>query len=145
MKKINKISYFYFSTGLFLCLYTIVSQHTPDLNIYDTYYVILVNDFAAFISLLYLIFGSIFLVMEKYISSGLKVFQYLMFNIPFIYFTLPNWDHNNPGYYLGNPVAFKLNTMYIPVGLTICFLISIVLFLFYFGYAFWRWKKIKAN
>jgi len=146
MKKINKISYFYFATGLTLSLYSIFSQKNQVLNIDDTYYVISGNNFALFVSLIYLIFSTIFLVMEKYIGSGLKVFQYLMFNIPFIYFIFVDLDkYNNPGYYLGNPIAYKWNTMYIPIGLIFCFLISIILFFSYFGYAFWKWKNNKAS
>lgn len=145
MKKTIKVSYFYFATGLILCLYSIISQNKQVLNIDDTYYVISGNDFTIFVSLIYLVLGAIFLVIEKYLSFGIKVFQYLMFNIPFVYFVFSDLsDYNNPGYYLGNPIAYKWNTVYIPVGLTICFLISVVLFFALFVFAFWKWKKQPA-
>lgn len=142
MKKINKISYFYFATGLILSLYSIISQNTQVLNLDDTYYAISGKDFAMFVSLIYLVLGVIFLEIEKYLRSGIKVFQYLMFNIPFIYFIFSDMsDYNNLGYYLGNPIAYKWNTFYIPVGLIFCFLISIILFISLFVFAFWKWKK----
>jgi hypothetical protein len=145
MKKTKKISYLYFATGLILCLYSFVSQNKQILNIDDTYYVISGNDFAIFISLIYLVLGAIFLVIEKYLSLRIKVIQYLMFNIPFIYFIFSDIsEYNNPGYYLGNPIAYKWNTVYIPVGLIFCFLTSIILFISLFVFAFWKWKKRPA-
>jgi hypothetical protein len=145
MEKTIKISYLYFATGIILCLYSIVNQNKQVLNVDDTYYVISGNHFALFVSIIYLVFGSIFLVIEKYLRFGIKVAQYLMFNIPFIYFIFSNIDdYNNPGYYLGNPIAYKWNTIYIPIGLTFCFLISIILFFSMFGFAFWKWKKTAS-
>jgi hypothetical protein len=145
MKKIIKISYLYFATGLILCLYSFISQNQQVLNVDDTYYMITGNDFAIFVSLVYLILGAIFLVIDNFISFRIKVLQYLMFNIPFVYFVFSDLsDYNNPGYYLGNPIAYKLNTIYIPVGLILCFLISIALFLALFMFAFWKWKKTAS-
>lgn len=142
MQKKIKISYLYFATGLILCLYSIISQNKQILNIDDTYYVISGNDFAIFLSIIYLVIVSVFLFTEKYLRFGIKVTQYLMFNIPFIYFIFSNIDdYNNPGYYLGNPIAYKWNTVYIPIGLIFCFLISIILFFSLFALAFWKWKK----
>ena len=81
-------------------------------------------------------------MIEKYLRFGIKAAQYLMFNIPFIYFMFSNIDaYNNPGYYLGNPIAYKWNTIYIPLGQTFCFLISVIVFFALFGFAFWKWKK----
>jgi hypothetical protein len=103
------------------------------------------NDFAIFVSLIYLVIGSIFLVIERYLRLRIKVVQYLMFNIPFIYFIFSNInDYNNPGYYLMNPIAYKWNTIYIPIGLIFCFSISIVLIFSLFGFAFWKWKKMTS-
>lgn len=146
MKKIFKISYLYFATGLILCLYSIVSQNKQVLNLDDTYYVISGNDFAIFSALIYLVFGAIFLVIEKYLSFGIKVFQYLMFNIPFVYFIFSDVsDYENPGYYLGNPIAYKVNTELIPLGLISCFFISIVLFFSLFGFTLWKRIKRPSN
>jgi hypothetical protein len=145
MKKTIKISHLYFATGLILCLYSIISQNKQVLNIDDTYYVISGNDFAIFVSLIYLVLASIFLVIEKYLRFRIKVAQYLMFNIPFIYFIFSNIDdYNNPGYYLGNPIAYKWNTIYIPIGLISSFFISVILFFSLFVFAFWKWKKTAS-
>jgi hypothetical protein len=145
MKKLFKISYLYFATGLILCAYSIVSQNKQVLNIDDTYYVISGNDFAIFASLIYLVLGAIFLVIERYLSFGVKVFQYLMFNIPFVYFIFSDVsDYENPGYYLANPIAYKWKTELIPLGLISCFMISIILFFSLFGFAFWKWKKTAS-
>lgn len=142
MKKTFKISYFYFATGLILCLYSIVSQNKQVFNVGDTYYVISGKDFAIFTSLIYLVLGAIFLVIEKYLSLGVKIFQYLMFNIPFVYFIFSDLsDYENPGYYLANPIAYKVHTELIPLALISCFLISIALFFVLFVFAFWKWKK----
>ena len=145
MRKTIKISYFYFATGIILCLYSILSQNKQIFNVEDTYYVISGNDFAIFVSLIYLVIGSIFLVIERYLRLIIKVVQYLMFNIPFIYFIFSNInDYNNPGYYLMNPIAYKWNTIYIPIGLIFCFSISVVLIFSLFGFAFWKWKKTTS-
>ena len=145
MKKTIKISYLYFATGLILCLYSIVSQNKQVLNVDDTYYVISGNHFALFVSIIFLVFGAIFLVIGKYLRFGIKVAQYLMFNIPFIYFIFSNVDnYNNPEIYLGNPTAYKWITEYIPMGMYFCFLISIVLFFLLFVFAFWKWKKTAS-
>ena len=145
MKKIIKISYFYFATGLILCLYSIISLNKQILNVYDTYYVISGNDFAIFVSIIYLVLGVTFLVIEKYLSFGIKVFQYLTFNIPFFYFIFSDIiDHDKPLYYLTNPIAFKWKTEYIPLGLIISFLTSIALFFSLFVFAFWKWRKQSA-
>ncbi len=145
MKKTIKISHLYFVTGLILCLYSIISQNKQVLNIDDTYYVISGNDFAIFVSLIYLVLGSIFLVIEKYLRFRIKAAQYLMFNIPFVYFVFSDLsDYNSPGYYLGNPIAYKWNTIYIPVGLIFCLIISIFIFFSLFAFALWKWKKTAS-
>ena len=145
MKKIFKISYFYFATGLILCLYLIVSQNKQVLNVHDTYYVISANDFAIFASLIYLVLGVIFLVIERYLSFGIKVLQYLMFNIPFVYFIFSDSIVNeNTEYYLANPIAYMWNTELIPLGLIFFVLISIALLFSLFVYAFWKWKKTAS-
>ena len=145
MRKTIKISYFYFATGIILCLYSIISQNKQVLNIHDTYFVISANDFAIFASLIYLVLGVIFLVIEKYLSFGIKVLQYLMFNIPFIYFMFSDLsDYENPRYYLANPIAYMWNTQLIPKGLIFCFILSIGIFLSLFVFAFWKWKKTAS-
>lgn len=142
MKKVFKISYLYFATGLILCLYSFVSQNKQVLNIEDTYYVISGTDFAIFVSLIYLVLAVFFLVIDKLISLKLKVFQYLMFNIPFVYFMFSDKsDFIDPVYYLMNPIAYKWNTIYIPNGLIFCFLISIICLFLLCGFAFWKWKN----
>lgn len=142
MKKIFKISYLYFTTGLILALYSIFKQENQDFNIDDTYYVISANDFALFVALIYLIIGLLYLVIENYLSKGIKIFQYLLFNIPFFYFIFSDLSvYNNPGYYLGNPIAFKWNTIYIPVALIFAFLLSIVLMLILYVSAFMKWRN----
>lgn len=145
MKKTIKISYLYFATGVILCLYSIISQNKQVLNVYDTYYVISGNDCAIFISLIYLVLGVIFLVIEKYLRFGIIVFQYIMFNIPFVYFIFSDvGDYDNPLYYLTNPIAYMWKTELIPHGLIFCFLISIVIFFSFFVFAFWKWRKRPA-
>jgi hypothetical protein len=142
MVKKFKISYLYFATGLILCLYSIVSQNKQVLNIHDTFYVISGNDFAIFTTLIYLVLGVIYLVIENYLSLGIKMFQYLMFNIPLIYLMFSDLsDYKNTGYYLTNPIAYKWNTELIPLGLISCFLISIAFFFSLFVFSFWKWKK----
>lgn len=146
MKKIFKISYLYFATGLILCLYSLVSQANQVLNVDDTYYVISGNDFAIFVFIIYLFLGVIFLVIEKFISSNVKKFQFLMFTIPFIYFVFSDLsDDDKPGFYLTNPIVYQWNTIYIPFGLIFCFLISIICFFSLFGFAFWKWKKTASQ
>ncbi len=146
MKKTLKISYLYFATGLILCLYSIVSQNNQILNIDDTYYVTSGNDFAKFTSLIYLVLGVIFLVIEKHLSFGIKISQFLMFNIPFVYFIFSDLsEYENPGYYLANPIAYKWRTELIPIGLISCFLVSIVLLFSLFVFAFWKWKKMAST
>ncbi len=147
MKKIIKISYLYFATGLILALYSILNGENQALNIDDTYYVISANNFALLITLIYLILGVIFLVIEKYLSRGIKVFQYITFNIPLIYFLFSDFIVNDsPLYYLTNPIAYEWFETYIPTALIFSFLLSIFLFFILFLYAFWKWrKKNKAS
>ena len=141
MKKIFKISYLYFATGLILALCSILNQENQEFNLYDKYYVISANDFALFVSLIYLIIGLIFLVIEDYLRKGIKVFQYLLFNIPVIYFIFSDLSvYNNPGYYLGNPIAFKWNTTYIPVVLIFSLILSSILILILYVFAFIKWR-----
>lgn len=123
-------------------MHSIVSQNKQVLNVDDTYYVISGTDFAIFTSLIYLVIGVFFLFFEKYSSFGIKVLQYIMFNIPFVYFMLSDViDYENPGYYLANPIAYKWKAEFIPLGLILCFGISIVLFFSLFVFTFWKWKK----
>jgi hypothetical protein len=143
MKKIIKISYLYFATGIILCLYHFLSQEVPSLNIHDTYYVVSANHFAIFVALIYLILGIIFLVIERYLRIGIKVFQYLMFNIPFIYFLFSDITDYNPRLIFENPVLFKWLTIYIPLVLFYCFISSIILIFILFFFALWKW--IKSN
>ena len=139
IKKINKISYFYFITGLIISLYSIISQNKQVLNLDDTYYVIFGNDFALFVFLIYLVFGSLFLVIEKHLRFRMTVFQYLMFTIPYLYFVFSDLTfYNTPVNYLINPIAYKWIYIYIPVGLIICFYLSIILFIAFFVYAFFE-------
>jgi hypothetical protein len=141
MKKIFKISYLYFATGLILALCSILNQENQEFNLYDKYYVISANDFALFVSLIYLIIGLIFLVIEDYLRKGIKVFQYLLFNIPVIYFIFSDLSvYNNPGYYLGNQIAFKWNTIYIPVVLIFSLILSSILILILYVFAFIKWR-----
>ena len=136
IKKINKTYYFYFIKGLIISLYSIVSQI---LNFDDTYYVIFGNDFALFVFLIYLVFGSLFLVIEKHLSFRMTVFQYLMFTIPFLYFVFSDLTfYNTPPNYFINPIEYKWIYIYIPVGLIICFYLSIILFIAFFVYSFFE-------
>ena len=122
MKKNKGTSYLYFGSGIILSLYSISSQNKQTLNIDDTYYVFFAKDFALFVLAIYLIIGCIYLVVEKYIDYRIKVFQYLMFNIPLIYYIFSDLiNHNNSGYYLADPIAFKLEVVYIPVTLYLIF------------------------
>jgi hypothetical protein len=144
MKNNIKTSNFYFATGLLLCLFSIVSKNKQVLNIYDTYYVISGNDFAVFISLIYLAVGVLYLVIEKHLHFGLKVLQYLMFTIPIVYFIYLNGnDFDTPEYYLANPIAYQWKTVLLAEVLIYGFLLSIVLLLILFVFAFWKWKKSK--
>jgi hypothetical protein len=128
MKKLKKISYLYFASGIILSLYAIVSQNKQTLNIDDTYYVFFAKDFAFFVLSIYFIIGIVFLAVEKYADFRIKVFQYLMFNIPFIYYIFSDLiNHNNPGYYLAHPIAFKWEVVYIPVTLYLTFLTSLLI------------------
>lgn len=68
-----------------------------------------------------------------------------MFNIPFVFFVFSNLsDYKSPGYYLGNPIAYKWNTIIIPVGLLFCFIISLFVFFSIFMLALWKWKKTAS-
>jgi len=146
MKKIIKLSNCYFATGLIFCLYSIISHNNQVLNIEDTYYVISANHFALIISLIYLVFGALSLVIEKYLSFGIKAFQYIMFTIPFAYFIFSEDSvYDNTLYNLENPIAFKWHTELIPIGLISSFSISIVLFFSLFVFAFWKWKKKQSS
>ncbi len=139
IKKINKTSYFYIATGLIISLFSIVSQNKQVLNFDDIYYVTSGNDLALYVFLIFLVFGTLFLVIEKHLSFRITVFQYLTFTIPFLYFIFSDCIINNiPGNYLINPIANKLINIYIPVGLLVCFYLSIILFIAFFVYSFFE-------
>ena len=139
IKKINKTSYFYIATGLIISLFSIVSQNKQVLNFDDIYYVTSGNDLALYVFLIFLVFGTLFLVIEKHLSFRMTVFQYLMFTIPYLYFVFSDLTfYNTPPNYLINPIAYKWIYIYIPVGLIICFYLSIILFIAFFVYAFFE-------
>lgn len=145
MNKIKKFSYLYLGTGVLLGIYSILSQRTQTLNIYDTYYVITPNVFALFSIIIYTIIGLALFFIESYIKNWVKIIQYLMFNIPVLYFVFSDLiSHNDPGYYIANPNTFTWEVVYIPVTLFFSFLISILILILTITFTIVKQIKRKA-
>lgn len=144
MEKLKKISYLYFATGIILSLYSILSQNKQTLNIDDTYYVFFAKDFAFFVLIIYLIIGVLLLSIENHINWRIKLIQYIMFNVPFIYYIFSDLlNHNNPGYYLAHPIAFKWEVVYIPITLYLTFLTSLIIFISIIFFGIFKMLKYK--
>lgn len=141
--KTPPVSYLYFGTGLVLALYHFVSGQSLSLNIRDTYYVVSANLFALALLFFYLVPGTMFLVIERYLNFRVKIVQYLAFNIPFIYFLFVDPAGYSPRMLFERPLLFKWLTVYIPLGLLYCFLLSIVLVFVLFFLAFRKWLKSR--
>lgn len=129
MKRLRGISYLYFMVGILICLYLLISENTQTLNVQDTYFVVSARDFAFFVMVIYLVIGLGYVFIGKYIRYAVQLAQFLMFCIPFLYYVFSDFiNHNNPDYYLTNPLAYKWEVLYVPVVLCLSFLGSIIVF-----------------
>lgn len=129
MKRLRSVSYLYFMVGLIICLYLLISENTQTLNVKDTYFVVSARDFAFFVMVIYAVIGLGYVFIRRYIRYAVQFAQFLMFCIPFLYYVFSDFiNHNDPDYYLTNPIAFKWEVFYVPVVLCLSFLGSIIVF-----------------
>ncbi|WP_200107024.1 hypothetical protein [Flavobacterium agrisoli] len=147
MEKLKKVANLYFITGIVLTLYTLISQNDQSLNIHDTYFVLLPSTFAIATVFIFLLIGLILLVVDQFIKYKFKIFQFLMFSIPFVYFIFSDIiNRNNPGYYLSHPITFEWEVVYIPVTMFFIFLMSLLLlivFIIYSVFKIFEKKKLQ--
>jgi hypothetical protein len=130
MKRLQKIPYLYFTIGLTICLYSLISQNTPTLNIHDTYLVFSPKVFAFIVILIYTTISLSYILIEKHLRYPFQLTQFLMFCVPFSYFIFSDLiPHNDPEYYLEHPTASAWETVYTPMILSFSFLVSIITFI----------------
>lgn len=129
MKRLKSVSYLYFAIGLVICLYSLISEKMQTLNISDTFFIVLSKDFAFFVMAIYSVIGLGYIFIQKYIRYSFQLTQFFMFCIPFVYYVFIDFiSHNDPNYYLTNPIASKWEELYVPVVLLLSFLASIMVF-----------------
>ncbi|PVX44426.1 hypothetical protein C8C85_0159 [Flavobacterium sp. 103] len=131
MKKQFPIAIFIF-LGVILASISFINHKNQVINIYDTYYIISSSDFGIVLLLLFLIPAILSFTFQKFVSKKLLWIQLLFFALPIIYFMIYDivTQHYSPGYYFAHPFLFELQTVYLPIGFLVIFLVSILLLIF---------------
>ena len=131
--------------GVLLTVISLGSGKDQTLNLEDTYYIIRCMDFSIFLLLVFIFFSTIYFLIRKYYNSKMGTFQIVLFMIPTIYFMLYDLitEPFSPGYYFAHPIAYKWQTIYIPLSMLFAFLISLALFLINIGLAIIMYYKRK--